>query len=99
MENPVIILGAQAVGTAALDAFLSNDVVVYCLLDDDPQRQNSELLDVPVMGSTDDSELLDMWEGLVLKLRELVGGCCADSVLAGATQLPIGIALPDSPSG
>ncbi|GAA4007753.1 hypothetical protein GCM10022408_19770 [Hymenobacter fastidiosus] len=23
---------------------------------------------------TDDSELLDMWEGLVLKLRELVGG-------------------------
>ena len=29
MENPVIILGAQTVGTAALDAFLSNEVVVY----------------------------------------------------------------------
>ena len=53
MENPVIILGAQAVGTAALDAFLSNDVVVYCILDDDPKLHNTELLDVPVMGNTD----------------------------------------------
>ena len=60
MENPVIILGAQAVGTAALDAFLSNDLIVYCLLDDDPKRQNSELLDVPVMGNTDDAELLKL---------------------------------------
>ena len=55
MENPVIILGAQAVGTAALDAFLSNDLVVYCLLDDDPTLQKSELLEVPVMGATDDA--------------------------------------------
>ncbi|MDO7873649.1 NeuD/PglB/VioB family sugar acetyltransferase [Hymenobacter sp. ASUV-10] len=60
MENPVIILGAQAVGTAALDAFLSNEVVVYCLLDDDKTLQNSELLDVPVMGNTDDAELLKL---------------------------------------
>ena len=60
MENPVIILGAQAVGTAALDAFLSNDIVVYCLLDDDKKIQNSELLDVPVMGNTDDDELLKL---------------------------------------
>jgi sugar O-acyltransferase (sialic acid O-acetyltransferase NeuD family) len=60
MENPVIILGAQAVGTAALDAFLSNDIVVYCLLDDDKTLQNTELLDVPVMGNTDDGELLKL---------------------------------------
>jgi len=60
MENPVIILGAQSVGTAALDAFLSNDIVVYCLLDDDKKIQNSELLDVPVMGNTDDPELLKL---------------------------------------
>ena len=60
MENPVIILGAQAVGTAALDAFLSNDVVVYCILDDDPKLHNTELLDVPVMGNTDDGELLKL---------------------------------------
>ena len=60
MENPVIILGAQAVGTAALDAFLSNDLVVYCLLDDDPKLQKTELLDVPVMGGTDDPDLLKL---------------------------------------
>jgi sugar O-acyltransferase (sialic acid O-acetyltransferase NeuD family) len=60
MENPVIILGAQAVGTAALDAFLSNEVVVYCILDDDPKLHNTELLDVPVMGNTDDGELLKL---------------------------------------
>jgi len=60
MENPVIILGAQAVGTAALDAFLSNDVVVYCILDDDPKLHSTELLDVPVMGNTDDGELLKL---------------------------------------
>ena len=58
MENPVIVLGAQAVGTAVLDAFISNEVVVYCLLDDDPKLQNTELLDVPVMGNTDNGELL-----------------------------------------
>ena len=60
MENPVIILGAQAVGTAALDAFLSNEVVVYCILDDDPKLHSTELLDVPVMGNTDDGELLKL---------------------------------------
>lgn len=60
MENPVIILGAQTVGIASLDAFLSNDVVVYCLLDDDQKLQGTELLDVPVMGNTDDGELLKL---------------------------------------
>ena len=45
-------------GTAVLDAFISNEVVVYCLLDDDPKLQNTELLDVPVMGNTDNGELL-----------------------------------------
>ena len=60
MENPVIILGAQNVGATALDSFLSNDVVVYCLLDDDVKLQNTELNDVPVMGNTDDKELLKL---------------------------------------
>ena len=60
MENPVIILGAQTVGIAALDTFLSNEVVVYCLLDDDAKLQGTELLDVPVMGNTDDGELLKL---------------------------------------
>jgi len=60
MENPVIILGAQSVGTTALDAFLSNDVVVYCLLDDDASLQDTEVNDVPVMGNTDNKDLLKL---------------------------------------
>ncbi|MCC2545060.1 NeuD/PglB/VioB family sugar acetyltransferase [Hymenobacter sp. BT175] len=60
MENPVIILGAQSIGTTALDAFLSNDVVVYCLLDDDAKLQQTELNNIPVMGNTDDKELLKL---------------------------------------
>ncbi|GAB2479203.1 hypothetical protein GCM10011375_17590 [Hymenobacter qilianensis] len=60
MENPVIILGAQSLGATALDAFQSNDVVVYCLLDDDAKLQNTELNNVPVMGNTDDRELLKL---------------------------------------
>ena len=60
MENPVIILGAQTVGIPVLEAFHSNDIVVYCLLDDDQKLQGTELLDVPVMGNTDDGELLQL---------------------------------------
>ena len=60
MENPVIILGAQTVGVAVLEAFHSNDIVVYCLLDDNAQLQGTELLDVPVMGNTADGELLKL---------------------------------------
>ncbi|MBC6990204.1 MULTISPECIES: NeuD/PglB/VioB family sugar acetyltransferase [Hymenobacter] len=60
MENPVIILGAQSLGITALDAFTSNDVVVYCLLDDDAKLQNTELNNVPVMGNTEDKQLLKL---------------------------------------
>ncbi|MEJ7664134.1 MAG: acetyltransferase [Hymenobacter sp.] len=34
--------------------------MVYCLLDDDKKLQGTELLDVPVMGNTDDGELLKL---------------------------------------
>ena len=60
MENPVIILGAQSVGVAALEAFLSNDVVVYCLREDEAALQNTEVNDVPVMGGTDNPDLLKL---------------------------------------
>jgi sugar O-acyltransferase (sialic acid O-acetyltransferase NeuD family) len=60
MENPVIILGAQTVGTAALDAFTSNEVVVYCLLDDDAKLQNTDIHNIPVMGGTEDEEFLKL---------------------------------------
>ncbi|MBK0402138.1 acetyltransferase [Adhaeribacter sp. BT258] len=58
MENPVIIFGAQTLGKTALDIFTSNNVVVYCFLDDDAKLHQTELNNIPVMGNTDDEEIL-----------------------------------------
>lgn len=58
MENPVIIFGAKELGIAALDVFQSNNVVVYCFLDDDVKLHQTEIQNVPVLGNTDDEEFL-----------------------------------------
>ena len=58
MENPVIIFGAKQVGQTALDIFNSNNVVVYCFLDDDVSLHQTELHNVPVLGNTDDEAYL-----------------------------------------
>jgi len=60
MEKPVIILGAKGLGQVALDIFKSNDVVVYCLLDDDAALHNKEIDEVVVMGSTDDESYINL---------------------------------------
>ncbi len=60
MENPVMILGAKTAGTLALDAFASNDVVVYCFLDDDDALRGQEVHSVSVMGATDDEQFLKL---------------------------------------
>ncbi|GAB3203618.1 sugar O-acyltransferase (sialic acid O-acetyltransferase NeuD family) [Pontibacter aydingkolensis] len=60
MQNPVIILGAQKLGTAALDIFNSNNVVVYCFLDDSKDLQQQEVNNVAVMSSTEDNEFLKL---------------------------------------
>ena len=60
MQNPVIILGAQQLGTAALDAFNSNSVMVYCFLDDDSKIRQEEVNNVSVMSSTEDNEFLKL---------------------------------------
>ncbi len=60
MENPVMILGAKTAGTLALDAFASNEVVVYCFLDDDDALRGQEVLGVSVMGATDDEQFLKL---------------------------------------
>jgi sugar O-acyltransferase (sialic acid O-acetyltransferase NeuD family) len=60
MENPVIILGAKGLGKVALDIFKSNDVIVYCLLDDDPKLVGTEIADVLVAAPTDSDEHLSM---------------------------------------
>lgn len=58
MQNPVIILGAQKMGAAALDIFQSNNVIVYCFLDDEVKLHQTEVNNITVMGTTDDPEFL-----------------------------------------
>lgn len=60
MENPVVIFGAKGLGRVALDIFKSNEVVIYGFLDDDKQLHNTEILDVSVLGSTDDDGFLKL---------------------------------------
>ena len=55
-----MILGAQTAGTLALDAFVSNDVVVYCFLDDSEALRGQEVHGVSVMGTTDDEQFLKL---------------------------------------
>lgn len=60
MENPVIIFGASQLGKSALDIFVSNNVVVYCFLDDDAKLHQTEVHNIPVMGHTEDEEYLKL---------------------------------------
>lgn len=54
MDNPMIIFGAGGLGKAALDIFQSNQVVVYCFLDDDKNLHGQEIGEISVLGNTDD---------------------------------------------
>jgi len=58
MKNPVTIFGATALGRAAKEIFESNDIVVYCFLDDNETLHNTEIDDVAVLGSTEDDGYL-----------------------------------------
>jgi sugar O-acyltransferase (sialic acid O-acetyltransferase NeuD family) len=58
--NPVIIFGAKETGLMALEIFESNQVVVYCFLDDDKKMHQTEYSSVMVMGGTDDETYLKL---------------------------------------
>lgn len=58
MDNPVIIFGAGGLGRAALEIFKSNEVEIYCFLDDKEELYNTEIDGVTVLGSTDDDGFL-----------------------------------------
>lgn len=60
MRNPVIIFGANNLGRAARDIFASNEVVIYCFLDDDTTLHGTELDEISVLGSTDDDGYLKL---------------------------------------
>jgi len=57
-KNPVIIFGAKGMGRVALDIFQSNNIIVYCFLDDDESLHGTEISDVAVLGSTTDEGFL-----------------------------------------
>ena len=57
-QNPVIILGAKGLGKVALEIFKSNNMDVYCFLDDDAKLHNTEIGEISVLGSTDDDGFL-----------------------------------------
>ena len=58
--NPVIIFGAKETGLMALEIFESNQVVVYCFLDDDKKTHQTEYSSVMVLGGTDDETYLKL---------------------------------------
>ncbi|AEI51739.1 acetyltransferase [Runella slithyformis] len=60
MENPVLIFGAKGLGLVALDIFQRNNVVVYGLLDDDPNLHHTQIGEYTVLGNTDDDGFLKL---------------------------------------
>ncbi|MCG8476147.1 MAG: acetyltransferase [Cytophagales bacterium] len=76
MENPVIIIGANGVGRAALEIFTSHDIIVYGFLDDNEGIHNTLIDDVSVLGFTDDDGFLS-----------LVGKKCEVFVATDETEL------------
>ena len=57
-NKPVIILGAGPIGKLALDAFNSNEQLIYCFLDDDKTLHGTELNDVSILSDCDDKGYL-----------------------------------------
>lgn len=60
MENPVIIFGGGGLGRVALDIFQGNEVVVFGFLDDDEKLHNTDIMDIAVLGGTDDDGFLKL---------------------------------------
>lgn len=60
MENPVLILGANYLGRQAKEILESNGNVVYGFLDDNKKLHNTEIDNVTVLGSIDDTTFLKL---------------------------------------
>ncbi len=60
MDKPVLIFGAKGIAKAAMEIFLSHNVVVYGFLDDDESVHGSEINFISVIGKTDDDGFLKL---------------------------------------
>ena len=58
MENPVIIIGAGRLGEVVFDIFSSNQVIVYCFLDEDEKLHGTEIDEISILGDIFDDEYL-----------------------------------------
>ena len=58
MEKPIIIIGANTLGRAALEIFKSNDILVFGFLDDNEALHNTEIDEVSVLGFSDEESLV-----------------------------------------
>ena len=53
---PVLIIGVNPFALEIAHIFQKNEVVVYGFLDDDPKKQGTEIGEIPVLGTTDNSD-------------------------------------------
>lgn len=60
MKNPVIIIGANAIGRLVKEIFEKNEVVVYGFLEDLKKNSKAELDDIAILGSPDDENFLKL---------------------------------------
>ena len=60
MDNPVLILGAGTLGKTVADIFNANQVLIYGFLDDDKSKIGQEIMDIMVLGETDDDGFLKL---------------------------------------
>ena len=60
MDKPIIILGAGSIGKSAMEAFISNNVIVYGFLDDDASLLDKEIGEVTVMGNLEENSYLSV---------------------------------------
>lgn len=58
--HPIIIFGASGIGPAALEIFKSQDLLVYCFLDEDENLEGSEIAEIGVMGKPNDDGFLKL---------------------------------------
>lgn len=58
MKNPVMIIGANAMGQAARHIFESNDVLIYGYLDESSNLHGTEIDDITILGSPEDDGFL-----------------------------------------
>lgn len=60
MNHPVLIFGAGVIGKTAADIFNANQVLIYGFLDDDSAKKGQEIMDITVLGETDDDGFLKL---------------------------------------